>query len=140
MDSQGIASVVSLATTIPTILGCIGVVWLWHNSAWAAWTDRHKTETQWFILGVAVGFIGAAFDNIYWGVAWTAHYYQHEYTQAIFDGGVYSNVVFRQLATAFAAFCHIRAAVETDSRQFRVWILVPWALALFAAIFLFVTR
>lgn len=135
---RDIFTVISLSLSVPAIAGCMGVVWLWHDAAMKAWRLTHKTEMHWFIMGVAASFCGSLGDNVYWGVAWTADYFNHEYRDAIFRNGVYSNTIFRQACTLFAAYCHIRAAVSTNSRPFKVFITASWAsgIALAAALFL----
>ena len=128
MDAHDIATLISLAMTIPALFGCLGVVWLWHESAWRAWKSEHKTETHWFILGVTVAFAGSFIDNTYWALAWYADFYELPSRDALFHHGVYSNTIFRQGCTAFAAYCHIRAAVVSTSLQFRLWITFSWLL------------
>lgn len=113
------ATIFSLSLTMPTVLGCLYVIWLWYAPALRAWRTKHREETNWLILGVVVGFIGSFGDNLYWGYAWTSHFYGWPATQQVFDSGVYSNVFFRQVCTVFAAYCHIRAAIATTSTAFR---------------------
>lgn len=129
----------SLALTVPTLFGCIGVVWLWSHSALKAWRLSHKTETHWFVIGVAAGFIGSVVDNTYWGLAWLAEFYDHPARDWLFRNGVYPNTVFRQCATTFAAFCHIRAAVDSNSVGFKVMLLVSWLVGVSLAVLFYLT-
>ena len=76
-----------------------------------------RDASQWFILGVAIGFAGSVFDNLYWGIAWLSNYLAWESWPQWFACGVYSNVVFRQTAGLVAAYCHIRSAIEYSNRH-----------------------
>ncbi len=110
-----VITILSLGLTPLTIIASCAVVYLWWSGAWTALTKEHREPMHWFILGVLVGFIGAVFDNLYWGVAWSLDYINSPYRDAVFDFGVYSNLPFRQIATAAAALCHVRAAITADS-------------------------
>jgi hypothetical protein len=134
---RDIATIISLSLTVPTVAGCIAVLFLWGNSALKAYRRSHKTETDWFILGVFVGFLGGAIDNSYWGLAWSADFTHHYSKNILFENGVYPNVFFRQICGAIAAACHVRAAVETDSLIFRTSIVLPWFFGLLVAVYLF---
>lgn len=129
MNIYNLFTAASLALTVPALFGCAAVVYLWSKSALRAWRAAHKSETNWFVIGVTIGFIGSLFDNLYWFVAWTADYYQLPVRDWLFRNGVYSNTLFRQVATILAALCHVRAAVETDSRPFRWLIGLSWVSA-----------
>ena len=137
---RDVATVISLSLTVPAVMGCLGVVWLWHDAAMKAWRTQHKTEMHWFVLGVSASFVGALVDNIYWGAAWNADYFNSMTRDALFSNGVYSNLVFRQGCTVFAAYCHVRAAVATDSRAFRLFITSSWIAGILLAVALFVTN
>lgn len=138
-ELRDMASLTSLALTVPTLCGCFGVVWLWHRSAWRAWSAQHKTETHYFIIGVVIGFAGSMFDNAYWFVAWYADYAHLDIRDELFRNGAYPNVLFRQIATATAAAFHIRAAVASSSIMFRVWVLGAWLAGLLLAAVLYNT-
>ena len=126
-----IATALSLSLTITTVLGCLGVLYLWRESAWNAWKRSHKKEIDWFVLGVAIGFLGALVDNIYWAIGWTADFLQlHSTRDFFFENGVYPNVFFRQFLTSAAAACHVRAAVASESLVFRFVVLGGWAAGL----------
>lgn len=120
------STLLSLAMTPSALIGCVGVVYLWWAGALSAYHEIHKKELHWFILGVVLGFMGSFFDNSYWAITWTAHYFGHASTEFWFENGVYSNIIFRQGCTIAAAFCHIRAAVESHSIHFRVLVALSW--------------
>lgn len=126
----------SLALTPATIIAAAVVVFLWWGSAKRAFWISHKSEVQWFVLGVTIGFIGSMVDNIYWGLAWAADYTGHESRDALFRYGVYSNTPFRQICTIGAAVCHIKAAVDTDSHLFRYSILGSLGISVLALVLL----
>lgn len=126
-------TLLSLALTPATIIAAIVVLVLWWKSTKRAFWVRHKTEVQWFILGVSISFLGSVVDNFYWGLAWTADYTGHESRDALFKYGVYSNAPFRQLCTILAAVCHIRAAMTAQDRRFRAIIIIAWLTGLLTA-------
>ncbi len=116
---QDIAELLSLALTIPTIILGAWVVRLWARESVALFRGRSRrawNATEWFILGVAIGFFGSVADNAYWGIAWTASYLEHPGRAFWFERGVYSNIPFRQIAGLAAAYCHIRSAVTYRGR------------------------
>jgi len=123
---QTIAEAISLFLTWPTILLGAVVVIKWGQSAWKSLCTKRseRDSTQWFILGVAVAFLGSIVDNGYWGVAWTAHTIDHPQTLNLFATGVYFNIPFRQMAGAYAAYCHLKAyaagSVENDLKTKRL--------------------
>lgn len=127
---RDIVTVASMGLTFTTIIACMGVLYLWWEAAWRAWKASHRTEVNWFVLGVVIGFGGGIVDNVYWGFAWFAELVSHPYRDALFDNGVYANLIFRQLATIAAAVCHIRAAISTDSYRFRAIVFGGWALGI----------
>ena len=114
---QALAEAVSLFLTWPTILLGAVVVIKWGRAAWEAFCVKRgeRTSTQWFILGVAVAFMGSVVDNGYWGLAWTAHTMDHPQKMNLFASGVYFNIPFRQLAGAYAAYCHLKAYTTVEA-------------------------
>lgn len=117
-----IATFVSLVLTATTITGCSMVIYLWRESAINAFKVKEKEDMHWFIIGVLIAFIGALVDNIWWGFAWTADFYGHASRDWWFANGVYSNLIFRQLASFVAAYCHVRAAISIDSYKYKSFI------------------
>ena len=121
MNIHRIAEMISLIMTIPTVLLAISVVYLWLPAARAALKADNRDAHQWFILGVVGGFLGAAIDNLYWFMPWTASFMGET---AIFsqltDFGVYFNVFFRQGLGIFAAYCHIKAAEMSSIKQVQI--------------------
>ena len=111
ISPQHIAEMLSLAMTIPTVVLAIAVVYLWLPAARVAAKEDNRDAHQWFILGVVGGFLGAALDNAYWFIPWSASFIgEAQLFQTLTEAGVYFNVVFRQGLGIFAAYCHIRAA------------------------------
>lgn len=109
--AQDIAELVSLALTFPTIILAIGVITHWGPQAWHAFKIHRddRTATQWLILGITVGFIGALLDNLYWSIPWSASYVGSEHTGWLVSYGVFFNIPFRQVAGVYAAYCHLFA-------------------------------
>lgn len=75
---QDLAELFSLWLTTPTIFLGFYVVVLWFSGAADAARKRNRNATDWFVLGVAVGFLGACVDNGYWGLAWASSYLELE--------------------------------------------------------------
>lgn len=132
-------TLLSLALTVPAVMGCIGVILLWKDSAVDALQQQERLALHWFILGVTVGFLGSLVDNVYWGIAWTADYLGHSSRDAWFYNGVYPNLIFRQACLSFAAYCHIRAAVATTHISFKVWVTFSWFAGILLALALVFT-
>ena len=123
-----IAQGVSLALTSTTVAVCIMVAWRWRGHFLRPSDDA---AVYWFSLGVLIHFICSFFDNTYWGWVWSLKYTGHESMSAQFFGyGAYPNILFRQIGTIFAGYCHLRAALiynKTDHNhlhQILVWSLV----------------
>lgn len=110
----------SLLVTPVTILSALMVVCLWASPAKQAIVKKERGSIDWFVLGVFVHFLGSVLDNGYWGVAWTFDYIDSPHRDAVFDKGAWSNLPFRQIATTVAAYCHIKAAVDSNLRLFRL--------------------
>jgi hypothetical protein len=123
------AEALSLALTWPTVVIGVGVLVHWRQQAWEAWeaTADKRTPTQWLILGIAVGFLGSVLDNIYWGVAWTADFAELSSRDFWFRNGVWPNIPFRQVAGAYAAYCHLRsyyAASKAGNRKLVFYVVL----------------
>ena len=126
----------SLVLTPPTIAAAVAVVLIFYKSFQNALSANEKTEKHWLIAGVFIGFFGGVFDNAYWGIAWAADYLDHPAKDWWFQNGVFSNLPFRQLATLAAAYCHIRAAVDSDSPFLRIVLALAWGLGILTAVVL----
>ena len=105
--------------TIPTVVLAFAVIYMWLPSARESWKRDTKTGHDWFIMGVAVGFCGAALDNIYWFMPWTASYLGHPAFSDLTNAGVFFNIVFRQGLGITAAYCHLKAAEVSSGRKLR---------------------
>lgn len=116
LSLRKLAELLSLGMTVPTVVLCSAVVWTWGPAAKAAWHAHVKSADQWFILGVAVGFIGAALDNLYWAMPWTASYLEHPSQHVLVASGVFANVVCRQALGIVAAYCHLKAAMLSAAK------------------------
>ena len=89
---QNIAELLS-GMTFPTVVLRLQLS-MWLPSARKAW--KRESGHDWFIMGVAIGFCGAALDNIYWFMPWTASYLGHPAFSDLTNAGVFFNIVFRQ--------------------------------------------
>ena len=110
MTPQDYAELISLGLTAPTIVISVLVIYLWGPSAFKILCGGiPRNATDWFILGVTIGFVGSVGDNFYWGVAWTCSYLQLDITDSLIQQGVYWNIFLRQLCGTIAAYCHVRS-------------------------------
>lgn len=112
MDEQltSSAEVISLTLTLPAVVLSTWVVVIWGPKAWVALklNANKRTDLDWLILGIAVGFLGGVIDNTYWGVAWSLQYIESDCADWWFTHGAFPNIVARQAAGAYAAYCHLR--------------------------------
>ena len=114
------AELLSLALTFPTILLAVGVVYMWGPAAKEAIKAGNFTADGWFIVGVVTAFIGSTFDNLWWFIPWTSSFLGLEFTNELMHAGVFFNVILRQAAGIFAAYCHLRAAALASARGSRI--------------------
>lgn len=134
MDPQNLAELVSLALTPATVILSLAVVYEWWPEASKIFWSGPKNAQDWFILGVTIAFLGSAFDNIWWGIAWTFSYMEMPHKDWWFYNGVWSNIPSRQMAGTLAAYCHIRASAQyRDSENERANVWARWSLLLGAA-------
>ena len=111
-----IAEFVSTLLTVPTIILAAGVIWYWRRDAARSIFKKRKRDSEdWLIAGIFIGFLGAFFDNLYWGAAWSSEVVKSDWKPVLFACGVIANIPFRQLAGILAAYCHLRAFM--DMRQ-----------------------
>ena len=120
MNLQDIAELISLSLTFPTVVLAFTVIYMWLPSARKAWKNTNKTGQDWFVMGVAIGFVGAALDNIYWFTPWTAAFIGDPSFQTLTNAGVFFNIFFRQGMGIAAAYCHIKAAELSSTRSLKV--------------------
>lgn len=120
MTCHDIAELVSLAMTSPTVILSAAVVYVWWPQALQSLKRKGKEPSDWFIMGVAIGFVGAMCDNVYWSMPWAAEFLDSPWEQVLFDSGVYFNIPFRQTCGILSAYCHIRSAIEHGNRRAKV--------------------
>lgn len=140
------AEMVSLILTIPTIMLAVLVIMSYGKRAMLAvrhllHRDQSLTETDFLVMGITVSFVGATFDNAYWGFAWLSEFLGWPQRDALFAGGVFSNIPARQVAGIVAAVLHlapILGFVNMSQRWARVvgWSTIGGAMMLMIAKFL----
>lgn len=116
---QDIAGVVSLFLTIPFLLIAWRTIARFGPKALQALKESNKTHGGWIFLGIASGFLGNYFDNLYWAIPWSLNYVESPNAQPWFQAGSIPNVFFRQSLGIFSAYCHLRslAAVSRETEQ-----------------------
>lgn len=119
----------TLALCLPTIVTAVTVLSHWFPDAKEAYTTPSvfRSASQWLLLGIFVSFLGSAFDNLYWTVAWSADYIgAKDLRDFLFEHGSIPNLPFRQNAGIYAAYCHMKSyyvAKEKNSRMPETMIL-----------------
>ena len=111
---QDMGELISLGLTVPTVIMAAAVVYIWGPVAWASLRRNGMDARAWFIVGVAFGFAGETMDNLYWSAPWTAAFLDHPSFPALTEAGVFPNIIFRQGLGCFAAYCHLRAASQSE--------------------------
>ncbi len=117
-----IATGVSLVLTWALLFLCLAVCHRWRSAAADLLADRNN-PIAWFAGGVFIHFATNFADNLYWGVAWSAHFGGWASEAALFENGVYSNIPFRQIGTIAAAFCHLKAAALYANKDVEPYIM-----------------
>lgn len=74
---------------------------------------KSHPSVKWLVLGIVTSFLASIVDNLWWGIAWGNRYFDTPYWEWWFDNGVFSNIVSRQGLKLFAAWCHVKAAIES---------------------------
>lgn len=137
-----VAELISLFMTVPTVILGLGVVRKWGYRALfiLAKPAKERTKVEWLVLGVFIGFAGLVPDNGWWGVAWTMHFLDSPHRDWWFDNGVYSNIIFRQAAGVYSAYCHLQSSVHEEDRQslneFRMYSSLSFFMAVFYILWL----
>lgn len=136
---MGPAIIVSLFLSVVCIMLSIEVIALWLPGNMGDTTGKYSNSVKWLVTGIVISFAASIIDNVWWGIAWSARYLNDSSWQWWFDHGVYSNIVSRQGMKIFAAWCHVKAAVEAgivSECSSRACAIAAAALGLFAALFL----
>lgn len=117
MNVYDVAAFTSLALTPATVLLSTEVVLVWSKAARQSLrllrrSPRSMKETDWFVLGVTIAFIGSIVDNMWWGIAWGTKYGVGSASGLDnwwFRHGTFCNILFRQSTTIIAAAFHLLA-------------------------------
>lgn len=123
--AQHAAELFSIGLTIPTIVLAFYVIWLWGPKALKIVKSRRRfVATDWFILGVTLGFIGQVLDNTYWQITWCSYYLESSDAISLVQLGVWFNIVSRQTLGILAAYCHVRSYKATQPGNMRTLSLI----------------
>ncbi|MGJ8619631.1 MAG: hypothetical protein ACSHWN_04810 [Methylophilaceae bacterium] len=120
-----IAEILSLVLTFVTLQMCVLVVFTWWSEA-KTFTSGNREAWAWAGFAIMLHFAGSFFDNLYWGIAWSHFFIDSQYTIEWFKHGVFSNIPFRQMATAGAGFCYIRAGYLFQKKHMTNVIISMW--------------
>ena len=102
----------SIGASDPTIGLSFAIAFIFLPLAWQVWKEKPLAEfdeTDCWISGVGLGFLGSALDNLYWSIAWHSHYLDWSTTSVLFDYGAVSNIIARQSLGLIAGVFHLRA-------------------------------
>ena len=117
----------SLAWTAPLVIMCGLVVWEVRKKTWHALLHKQKSQMDWILIGIALGFCGKIAESLWWFVPWTLDYIQHPAWDSFNSEGVWVNLIFRQGFFTLAAYCHLRAFVaphRSEGLRLIHWILL----------------
>ena len=106
---QHTAEFISLLLSFPTIILAIAVVYLWGPEAVRSLKSKEKKSPDFFIIGVAIGFLGQMLDNFYWTIPWSLSFIDSSETDSFMSSGVLFNIFSRQACGIIAAYCHIKS-------------------------------
>lgn len=102
---------IQVGLTVTLLFFCRTLIATWWTAFLDALVSRQKWQSeQWLVVGIVIGFTGAALDNFYWGLHWLADFYKSAWEPVLFQGGPISNVLTRQIPGIAAAYFHLRAA------------------------------
>lgn len=106
------AQLVSIGIGPMVICSIVAVLYIYGRKVGRILSEERAgfQPTEWLILGIVIGFLGALFDNIFWNAAWLANWLKLPAREALFDAGPVSNVAFRQTFKVVSATCHIMGA------------------------------
>jgi len=107
------AIVVSAFLAVSCIVMSMAVILLWLPGNLGESKSKHSVSVRWLVTGIVASFVASIIDNAWWGIAWSLRYADNPSWHWWFDFGVYSNIASRQGIKIFAAWCHIKAAVES---------------------------
>ena len=110
--TQHVAELISMFLTFPTIILAGVVVFLWGPKALVSFHIKDKDASDWFIMGVAIGFVGQVLDNLYWAIPWSLSYVASPLFEDFTNAGVYFNIFSRQSCGVVAAYCHIKSYIS----------------------------
>ena len=139
MDYEHLRSIVelgSLALTVPLVFLCCMVIYeCYVPLKHCIQKVQGDKKICWIIAGIFFGFAGNLIDNIYWAIPWSSNYLGLKYTEDLIKFGVFPNIFFRQILTAFAAYCHLRAFIapehNRDSRWLHIIIIITFIFGVF---------
>ena len=106
---QHAAEFISLLLSFPTIILAIAVVYLWGPKAIHSLRVSDKKTADYFIMGVAIGFLGQTLDNAYWLIPWSLSFINSDTTDVFMYNGVGFNIFSRQMCGITSAYCHIKS-------------------------------
>lgn len=112
-------NLLSMGLAIPTIILASVVIYVWFPSAKKALFKRNRIDTDWFILGVCLGFVGVITHATYWFIFFISHYFSLDVTLLLKDWGNVVNVFARQSLLILSAYCHIKASSLSKSTSGR---------------------
>lgn len=106
------AIVVSLFMSAACVVMSMAVILLWFPGNLGEQGKKQSASVRWLVAGIVISFVSSVIDNAWWAVAWASRYSDNPVWPWWFDNGVYSNIISRQGLKMFAAWCHVKAAVE----------------------------
>lgn len=113
---QHTVEAISLALTFITLQLCGEAIYTWFSEA-KKFFRGGREPWLWAGAGVFIHFTASFLDNTYWGIAWSLQYAENAAAESWFNYGAWVNIPFRQIGTAVAGFCYIKAARSFQSKH-----------------------
>lgn len=129
-------SILSLFMTWPLLVAAGYVLYIWGYASATVIPKKQKTQVEWLIIGISIGFVSTILDNVYWTIAWSADFIDHPEAQQIVLNGVIANIFFRQLLGIMAAVCHIHKSLKDK----KLWHIHHWCWFLMLSVLLGVSH
>lgn len=86
------------------------IIALWSTVRETLKKDISKwADSQWFGMGVFIGFFGGMFDWLYWETVWFLVFKEATFAESMVYIGPIVNIFFRSLVIVVSGYCHARA-------------------------------
>lgn len=122
---QDLIEFISLTLTVPTLALSLWVLVVFGPQSLKTLSTllrgSRPTSAELLVMGISIGFLGAFFDNAYWGLAWASDFFKLDNRDTLFEFGAWSNIPFRQVAGIAAATLHLSRHISAEAFRREVY-------------------